>query len=186
MNRAMTKGMTKRMNADMNADMSADSAIGFTRGLLEHHVSFSRRALAVGVALSVALGSLSTPVLAQSASAASTPMSDMPGMHAHSAMTSSSAAAPGSTSTPNGEAAVKAFKAADHHMMQQMSAGYTGNTDQDFVTHMLPHHEGAVQMAKIELKYGTDPELKRLAHDIIKAQDKEIQFMKTWQAKHPS
>jgi uncharacterized protein (DUF305 family) len=39
-------------------------------------------------------------------------------------------------------------------------------------------------MAKVELKYGKDPELKRLAARIIKAQDDEIRFMQTWQAKH--
>jgi len=128
--------------------------------------------------LAIALAMLSLPARAQSSTSTATSMTDMPGMHAH---TSSPAAPDAASETP----AVKAFKAADHHMMEQMSAGYTGDTDQDFVTHMLPHHEGAVEMAKIQLQHGKDPALKQLAREIIKAQDKEIQFMKAWQAKHP-
>ena len=45
---------------------------------------------------------------------------------------------------------------------------------------MIPHHQGAIDMAKVELKYGKDPELKKLAQDIIDAQEKEISFMKDW------
>ena len=56
----------------------------------------------------------------------------------------------------------------------------TGDPDRDFVMMMLPHHRGAVEMAKVELKYGKDPELKKLAQDIIKAQDEEIKLMQDW------
>ena len=72
--------------------------------------------------------------------------------------------------------------------MEAMHSGmghYSGNTDRDFVVNMLPHHQGAVDMARTELKYGTDPALKKLANEIIAAQDKEIAFMKDWLAKHP-
>ena len=57
---------------------------------------------------------------------------------------------------------------------------YTGDSDKDFVVGMLPHHKGAVDMAKIELQYGKDPDLKKLAANIIKSQDEEIAFMKAW------
>jgi uncharacterized protein (DUF305 family) len=78
-----------------------------------------------------------------------------------------------------------AFKAADDKMMHDMSAPeYTGDADKDFVAHMIPHHQGAIEMAQVELKYGKDPELKRLAQNIIKAQHDEIAFMHRWQAKH--
>jgi uncharacterized protein (DUF305 family) len=78
-----------------------------------------------------------------------------------------------------------AFKAADEKMMHDMSAPeYTGDADKDFVAHMIPHHQGAIEMAQVELKYGKDPELKRLARNIIKAQHDEIAFMHRWQAKH--
>jgi uncharacterized protein (DUF305 family) len=83
-----------------------------------------------------------------------------------------------------GGKSTQAFKAADDKMMQDMSADYTGDADKDFVAHMIPHHQGAIEMAQVELKYGKDPELKRLAGNIIKAQHDEIAFMKKWQAKH--
>lgn len=52
--------------------------------------------------------------------------------------------------------------------------------DMAFARGMLPHHIGAVDMAKIQLKYGTDEEMRKLAQDIIDAQQPEIQVMKNW------
>jgi uncharacterized protein (DUF305 family) len=95
-------------------------------------------------------------------------------------------AMPGMTASGNDSPSTEAFKAADKSMMAGMSsAAYTGNADRDFVAHMIPHHEGAVEMAKVELKYGKDAKLRKLAKDIIAAQDKEIAFMKQWLAAHP-
>jgi len=83
------------------------------------------------------------------------------------------------------DASTPAFKEADEKMMKEMSAPpYSGDTDKDFVAHMIPHHRGAIDMAKVELKYGKDPDMKRLAKSIIKAQNEEIAYMKKWQAKH--
>jgi uncharacterized protein (DUF305 family) len=83
-------------------------------------------------------------------------------------------------------ASTKEFRAADHSMMSGMSGvEYTGDADHDFVAHMIPHHEGAVAMAKVELKYGKDTKLRALAKEIIASQDKEITFMKQWLAAHP-
>ncbi len=65
-------------------------------------------------------------------------------------------------------------------MHKDMNVEPTGNADKDFVLNMIPHHEGAVAMAKVQLEHGKDPELRKLAEDIIKAQDKEIAFMKAW------
>jgi uncharacterized protein (DUF305 family) len=86
----------------------------------------------------------------------------------------------------NGAPSTAAFQAADQSMMSGMSGiQYTGDADRDFVAHMIPHHQGAVEMAKVELKYGKDAKLRKLAKDIIAAQDKEIAFMKQWLAAHP-
>ena len=78
---------------------------------------------------------------------------------------------------------------ADHSAMDKMMAGmdkpYTGDPDQDFVSHMLPHHQGAVDMAQAELKYGKDPKLRQLAGRIVAAQQDEMSFMQAWQKKHP-
>ena len=62
--------------------------------------------------------------------------------------------------------------------------GYN-DPDTAFAKAMLGHHRGAVEMAKIQLKYGTDKEMRQLAQDIIDAQQAEIEQMQTWLASHP-
>jgi len=81
-------------------------------------------------------------------------------------------------------AADKAFARSMQTMMKDMHAEPTGDADKDFVNMMLPHHQGAVAMAKVELQYGKDPMLRDLATSIIDAQEKEIAVMKAWQAQH--
>lgn len=78
-----------------------------------------------------------------------------------------------------------AFAQADANMMAAMAITYTGDADTDFITGMIPHHQGAVAMAKIVLEYGTDPEVKALAEGIIAAQESEIAWMTGWLAAHP-
>ena len=73
-----------------------------------------------------------------------------------------------------------AFKAANNKMHAAMTIPYTGNADVDFAKGMIPHHQGAVEMAKVVLQHGKDPQLRRLARNIIKAQDTEIAFMQRW------
>lgn len=106
--------------------------------------------------------------------------------HSMAGMSMPSDASPASASSEDMSESSQAFRAADRHMMQQMASPYSGSTDRDFVEHMMPHHEGAVAMAKIELQYGKDPALKRMARDIIKSQDEEIVFMKKWLKAHPA
>ena len=76
------------------------------------------------------------------------------------------------------------FKASDAKMMQGMSAPYTGDADVDFRTHMIPHHQGAIDMAKVALKYAKDPETKAMAQKIIDDQQKEIADMQAWLKAH--
>ena len=92
---------------------------------------------------------------------------------------------PMATADANASPSTKAFKAADDKMMMDMNRPMTGNADQDFVAGMLPHHSGAVDLARVEIQYGKDPEMLRLAHGIVAAQEKEIAQMKAWQKKHP-
>src|SRR6266540_6213726 len=64
-------------------------------------------------------------------------------------------------------------------MMNNMHApGYTGNPDVDFLAMMIPHHEGAVEMARLVLVYGKDPLVRRLAEEIIAGQRSEIEAMR--------
>jgi uncharacterized protein (DUF305 family) len=81
--------------------------------------------------------------------------------------------------------ASKAFQAAMDRMMADMGQRFSGDVDHDFVAGMIPHHRGAVEMAQVELQYGRDPVLKRLAREIIRAQEKEVAFMQRWQREHP-
>ena len=60
------------------------------------------------------------------------------------------------------------------------AAPMTGDVDHDFASMMIPHHQGAIDMAEVELKSGHDPEMRRLAQDIIQAQKVEIAQMHAW------
>jgi uncharacterized protein (DUF305 family) len=74
----------------------------------------------------------------------------------------------------------KAYEAADAKMHQNMTMEFTGDADVDFFRGMIPHHQGAIDMAKVELQYGKDPEARKMAEDIVKAQETEIAVMKAW------
>jgi uncharacterized protein (DUF305 family) len=78
----------------------------------------------------------------------------------------------------------RAFAKANATMHKDMAIKYSGDADADFVRGMIPHHQGAIDMAKVELQYGKDPELKKMAEDIIKAQEAEIETMKAWLKKN--
>lgn len=74
---------------------------------------------------------------------------------------------------------VRDMSAGMDQMMRDMHApGYTGDADMDFLAMMIPHHEGAVEMARLLLIHGRDPATRRLAEDIIASQVVEIQAMK--------
>jgi uncharacterized protein (DUF305 family) len=90
----------------------------------------------------------------------------------------------GGTPGANEPASTKGYRDAMIKMDQGMNVPYTGDADRDFVTGMIPHHQGAVDMARVELKYGKDPALKKLARNIISSQEEQIAFMRQWQARH--
>lgn len=67
--------------------------------------------------------------------------------------------------------------AAMARMMTGMAAKPTGDVDRDFVAMMVPHHQGAIDMAQAELRYGTNEQLRRIAQEIIVEQQQEIAAM---------
>lgn len=73
-----------------------------------------------------------------------------------------------------------AYEAANAKMHKDMGVALTGDADHDFLAGMIPHHQGAIDMAEVVLKYGKDPKVRKLARDIIKAQKQEIAMMQAW------
>jgi uncharacterized protein (DUF305 family) len=77
------------------------------------------------------------------------------------------------------------YEAAMKKMHKDMAIKYTGNADVDFVRGMIPHHQGAIDMAKVVIAHGKDPEIRKLAEGVVTAQEAEIKQMQDWLAKHP-
>ena len=80
--------------------------------------------------------------------------------------------------------AVREFKAAHDTMMRNMAVPYTGDPDVDFRIQMIPHHQGAIDMAKVALKHAKDPDTKKMAQKIIDDQEREIDEMQAWLKKN--
>ncbi|WP_226951190.1 CopM family metallochaperone [Rhizobium terrae] len=123
-------------------------------------------AILIASALSLAIaGPAATPLAAQ----------QMKG-HDHSNMPKADAAGTSSAGTP----AASGYIAANEKMHKDMAISYSGDADVDFVRSMIPHHQGAIDMAKVELEHGKDPEIRKLAEAVIKAQEAEIAEMQAW------
>jgi uncharacterized protein (DUF305 family) len=77
-----------------------------------------------------------------------------------------------------------AFQAINAKMHEGMDITFTGNADADFVKGMIPHHQGAIDMAKTVIAFGKDPAVRKLAEEIVKAQEGEIALMQDWLKKN--
>lgn len=123
--------------------------------------------------------------LALGSAAALAQMNHGPGMH-HGAQQGGSQHGSHGAAPPKGDTGPSsaAYRAANTKMHEGMDIAFTGNADIDFARGMIPHHQGAVDMAKIVLAFGKDPQIRKLAEEIIKAQETEIAFMQGWLTKN--
>jgi uncharacterized protein (DUF305 family) len=88
------------------------------------------------------------------------------------------------TRAPAGEpASTREFRAANDRMHRDMNIRFTGDADRDFAAGMIPHHQGAIDMARVVLRHGKDPDMKRLAESIIAAQEAEITQLRAFLAR---
>ena len=76
--------------------------------------------------------------------------------------------------------AVQAYRDANMKMHKDMEIKFSGDPDVDFVHGMIPHHQGAIEMAKVQLQYGKDEQTRKWAASIIRDQEREIAEMQEW------
>ena len=85
----------------------------------------------------------------------------------------------------NASAATKAYIEAMNKMHGPMMEGaQASDPDVGFVKGMIAHHQGAIDMAEVRLRYGKDPQTKKWAEDVIREQQREINDMQAWLKKH--
>ena len=100
------------------------------------------------------------------------------------AMTGSGHQGHGQTSTA-ATPSTRAFEEANAKMHRDMAIAFVGNADVDFVRGMIPHHQGAIDMARVVLQFGTNEQTKKWANEIIAAQEREIAEMRDWLVRNP-
>jgi uncharacterized protein (DUF305 family) len=83
-------------------------------------------------------------------------------------------------SRPADTPATKAYREANAKMHRDMDLMFTNDADIDFVRAMIPHHQGAIDMAKVQLQYGKDEQARKWATDVIREQEREIAEMRAW------
>jgi len=81
--------------------------------------------------------------------------------------------------TPNASA-TQGYRQANEAMHRNMDIAFSGDADVDFVRSMIPHHQGAIDMAKVALQHAKDEQVRKWATDVIREQEREIAEMQGW------
>ena len=118
------------------------------------------------VVLAAALSALPTLALAQGAH----------GGHSGHSTPAQTAQTPSAPST-------QGYRQANETMHRNMDITFSGDSDVDFVRSMIPHHQGAIDMAKVALQHAKDEQIRKWATDVIREQEREIAEMQAWLSK---
>jgi uncharacterized protein (DUF305 family) len=81
---------------------------------------------------------------------------------------------------PSDTPATKAYRDVNARMHRDMAIQFSNNSDIDFVRSMIPHHQGAIEMAKIALENTKDEQVRQWATDVVREQEREIAEMRAW------
>jgi uncharacterized protein (DUF305 family) len=95
------------------------------------------------------------------------------GAHGGHSGHSAPAQTPGAPST-------QGYLQANETMHRNMDITFSGDSDVDFVRSMIPHHQGAIDMAKVALQHAKDEQIRKWATDVIREQEREIAEMQAW------
>ena len=76
--------------------------------------------------------------------------------------------------------ATKAYRDANARMHRDMDIRFSNDSDVDFVRSMIPHHQGAIEMARIAMEHTKDAQVRKWASDVIREQEREIAEMRAW------